>query len=270
MNRRIVIFLIILLLLAASAFFFFFSRTADHSQTDMPQPTEIPQPTDTPEPVAATDTPVPEKEDDDARIIYLTFDDGPGESTARLLKVLDEYGVKATFFVTNKYPGYSDYIKQESILGHSIGAHSYSHDLDTVYDDYISDLNEIEELIRSETSSYTSIIRFPGGSSNTIARDKMGELIQILSDAGYVYYDWDVDSCDATSAKTADEVLRNMEEGVLSSKKYSVILCHDVYEYTVDAVEQFIPWALENGFEFEKLEYEGPVVHHHIDSEEQQ
>lgn len=201
---------------------------------------------------------------DNARVIYLTFDDGPYMYTQRLLDILDEYDVKVTFFVTGNYSDYSYLINEEFNRGHAIGIHAYNHDLNTVYNDYLNDFLQMQELIKQQTGQEVKIFRFPGGSSNTIADEKIPQLIEQLSEDSYVFFDWDVDSNDATSAKSKEEVLNNLQQGVLDSKQYSVCLCHDVYDYTVDAIEEFIPWALENGFVFDRLNEQSPEVHHII------
>ena len=253
-----VIVTLLAIIVLCSVVLFFSVRSIDSGEDtakateDTIMETPSPFPTSTP-------TPTPEP-----RVIYITFDDGPYMYTERLLDILDEYDVKATFFVTGNYSDYTYLIGEEYDRGHAIGIHAYNHDLNTVYDDYLTDFHKMQDLIYDETGEEVKIFRFPGGSSNTIAKDKIPELIQELTDDSYIFFDWDVDSCDATTAKTKEEVLTNLQEGVLSSKKYSVCLCHDVYDYTVDAIEEFIPWALGNGFVFDKLTTQSPEVHHYL------
>ena len=67
------------------------------------------------------------------KVVYLTFDDGPGVHTARLLDILDKYGVKATFFVTNQFPAYQNMIGETYRRGHTIALHTYSHAYNTIY-----------------------------------------------------------------------------------------------------------------------------------------
>lgn len=67
----------------------------------------------------------------EGKVIYLTFDDGPGPYTEQLLDVLDSYGVKATFFVTNR--GYGEMMKEIVDRGHSIGIHTMSHVYERIY-----------------------------------------------------------------------------------------------------------------------------------------
>ena len=139
----------------------------------------------------------------DSKIIYLTFDDGPGMYTKRILDVLEEYNVKATFFVTNQFPKYEYLIKNEYEKGHAIGVHTYSHNYRKIYssfENYIDDVNKMNEIIKKYTGNFSNILRFPGGSSNTISRKYkkgiMTELTREVSNLGYTYFDWNVASGD--------------------------------------------------------------------------
>ena len=138
------------------------------------------------------------------KTIYLTFDDGPGPYTEGILNTLAKYNVKATFFVTNQFPAYQAWIGEEYKQGHKIAVHTYTHRYEVVYasvDAYFNDFNQMNEIIKSYTGSYTNLFRFPGGSSNTIsARYSWGVVSQIAAyanRAGYIYFDWNLDSRDA-------------------------------------------------------------------------
>ena len=102
----------------------------------------------------------------------MTFDDGPSENTIKVLDILKEYDVKATFFVTGHAPSYNDFIKEAFEQGHSIGLHTYSHDYKNIYSStnaYFNDLDQINSMVESITGQKSDIIRFPGGSSNSIS-----------------------------------------------------------------------------------------------------
>ena len=95
----------------------------------------------------------------------------PGKYTQQLLDVLDKYGVKATFFVTNEDPDYQDMIAKEAEAGHTVAIHSASHDYPKIYqstDAYMADLYDMNDIIKAQTGKSASIIRFPGGASNTV------------------------------------------------------------------------------------------------------
>ena len=108
-----------------------------------------------------------------ANTIYLTFDDGPRDGTTDvILDILKEKGVKATFFVTMN--GNDSLIKRIVDEGHSIGIHTASHKYDIIYaskDNYFNDLEQVHKRIYDITGVDSKLIRFPGGSSNTISKN---------------------------------------------------------------------------------------------------
>ena len=84
------------------------------------------------------------------KTIYLTFDDGPGPYTERLLDILKEHDVKATFFVTHVFSQYENLIKREAKEGHAVAIHSYSHDYSKIYastDAYWEDFDAMQQVI---------------------------------------------------------------------------------------------------------------------------
>ena len=219
--------------------------------------------------VTVEKAPQPSPSDPGSKIIYLTFDDGPSKHTERLLGILAQYNVKATFFVVSY--GYRDMIGKEAAAGHSVGVHSVTHDYKTIYaseEAYFADLNAMNEIIKAQTGSYTTLIRFPGGSSNTVSRFNPGimtRLTQAVTDAGYQYFDWNVSSGDAGLTTKSDEVYQNVIDGV-KGRNVSVVLMHDSKGYTVDAVERIIQWGLANGYTFLPLSPSSPTAHHHLNN----
>ena len=201
------------------------------------------------------------------KVIYLTFDDGPSKHTERLLSVLKKYNVKATFFVAKT--GYSHLIDDIVDQGHSIGAHTYSHDYDSIYasdEAYFADLQKILDLIEDRSGATTKLLRFPGGSSNTVSRVCEGIMSRVANevvDRGMRYFDWNVDSNDAGGARSADKVYENVIKGV-KNRKVSIVLQHDTKGYSVDAVEKIIIWGLENGYTFLPLKSDSPTAAHDI------
>ena len=204
----------------------------------------------------------------EGKVIYLTFDDGPGPYTEQLLDVLDSYGVKATFFVTNR--GYGEMMKEIVDRGHSIGIHTMSHVYERIYaspEAYFADLLGMQDVIYRNTGVKTTLMRFPGGSSNTVSAHSYVGLMSLLTravqDAGFQYFDWNVDSNDAGGAKKAQTVFNNVTAGV-SQNRVSVVLQHDIHDFSVDAVEDIIVWGLNNGYSFERLTENSPGVHHGV------
>ncbi|MBQ8469195.1 MAG: polysaccharide deacetylase family protein [Clostridia bacterium] len=108
-----------------------------------------------------------------SKVIYLTFDDGPYQYTEKLLGVLEKYDVKATFFVTNAYPGYQDLIGKEYRAGHGVAVHTYSHDYSKVYASdaaYWADFEKMNDIVEKQTGQRSIMFRFPRGSSNTVSK----------------------------------------------------------------------------------------------------
>ena len=124
--------------------------------------------------------------------VYLTFDDGPSANTDQILDILDEYGVKATFFVVGK-EGYNDQYRRIVEEGHTLGMHSYSHVYRDIYESveaYGQDLEKLHTYLYELTGVDSRIVRLPGGSSNTVSKDKIQDIIAYLGQQGMTYYDW--------------------------------------------------------------------------------
>ena len=209
------------------------------------------------------DTTNPEK------VIYLTFDDGPGPETPRLLDVLKKYNVQATFFVVNTR--YISTIERSAQEGHTIAIHTTTHVFKDIYaseEAYFQDLYTMQEIIRSHTGQTSMLLRFPGGSSNTISRFNKGIMTRLtaaVEEKGFHYYDWNVDCNDAGGATTAQEVYMNTVDGI-GDKQTAVVLMHDIKSYTVDAVEHIIVWGLDNGYTFLPLTADSPACHHSVNN----
>lgn len=219
-----------------------------------------------PEKVAAAPT-------QENRNIYLTFDDGPCIYTPQILDVLSYYGVKATFFVTNQKPEYQDLIAREAREGHSIAIHTYSHNY-AVYSDtetYFNDLNAMNEVIKAQTGSYTRLVRFPGGSSNMISKRYrtgiMKQLAGMLTEKGYIYFDWNISSGDAagTAASRNPQTVANNVIRSLGDDSY-VVLMHDINKANISSLPIIIEYGLSNGYCFLPLNENSPTVHHTINN----
>ena len=206
------------------------------------------------------------------KVVYLTFDDGPGPYTAQLLDILDKYGVKVTFFVTNQKPDYQNLIGEEYRRGHTIALHTYSHNYSQIYksqEDYYKDLSLISDLCVAQTGTAPTIVRFPGGSSNAVSKKYctgiMTSLTESLSYHGYLYCDWNVSSGDAGGVNTSDGVAANVISGI-QKKNVSIVLQHDIKKFSVEAVEEIICWGLANGYTFLPMTEGTPMVHHGVNN----
>lgn len=202
------------------------------------------------------------------KIVYLSFDDGPGPYTQQLLDILDKYNVKVTFFVTGQDLDYTYLVGEAYRRGHTIAMHTYSHVFSEVYASetaYYEDLNRIKELCISQTGEAPTIVRFPGGTSNNISRNYcrgiMSALTYSLPYNGYQYCDWNIDSNDAGGATDAATVAYNVIS-CLPEHQNSFVLQHDTKLYSVEAVEQIICWGLANGYTFMPMDANTPMYHH--------
>jgi len=235
--------------------------TATPSPSPTPVPTATPTPSPTPVPVV---TVVPE-----GKVVYLTFDDGPSIYTEDILALLERYNIKATFFVCDN--GRSQLITKIHEAGHTIGIHCQNHDYDVVYkneDAYFKDLYAMRDIIYEQTGEYTTLIRFPGGSSNTISSFNPGIMTRLakqVEQLGYQYFDWNVSSGD-TKTKDTEEIVAKLKKET-KGRQYAITLLHsELKKYSFDAIEEYILWALDNGYTFLPLDPDSPNAHHRINN----
>lgn len=203
------------------------------------------------------------------KVLYLTFDDGPGVYTERILSTLRDYGVKATFFVTNQFPGYQYLIKKEYDEGHTVAVHTYTHEY-SIYssiDTYMNDLNKMNEIIKNQIGSYSNLLRFPGGSSNTVSRNYatgiMSALVSKVTEEGYIYFDWDISSGDA-SGYNSSQIYNTVVNSLGNGNK--IILMHDIKYNTMVALPSILDYALANGYTFEGLTSSSRTVHFRVNN----
>lgn len=188
--------------------------------------------------------------------VYLTFDDGPSSNTSKILDILNEHGVKGTFFVVGRLsdtttPMYKRIVNE----GHAIGMHSYTHRYSDVYsseDSFVYDIEKIQSLIYEQTGVMSKLYRFPGGSSNRATRTDISVLKDELRKRDIKYFDWNVDSGDASSTYgiPKEEIVRRCTASALT-KENAVILMHDLPEKstTVQALPEIIEYFQSIGVE---------------------
>ena len=163
-------------------------------------------------------------------------------------------------------------IAKEAAAGHTVAIHSASHDYQKIYSStsaYFEDLNEMSDIIYAQTGERPKLIRFPGGSSNTVSKKYcsgiMSELTKDVTDQGYKYFDWNVSSGDAGETTSTDAVYQNVING-MKSHNVSVVLQHDIKNFSVNAVERIIQWGLANGYTFLPLTPSTEDVHHGVNN----
>ena len=205
--------------------------------------------------------------------IYLTFDDGPSSNiTPKILDILKEEGVKATFFVTDQGRSLDYLIKRAYDEGHTVAIHTSTHNYKQIYaseEAFFNDLTNMGNIIKNVTGYNPKITRFPGGSSNTVSRFNPGIMTRLtreVTNRGYLYYDWSIDSEDAAGANQS-KIYSNVTNG-MGRYKTNIVLMHDSgNKYgTLNALRDIIRYGKEHGFTFEPITENTPQVKHGVNN----
>lgn len=208
------------------------------------------------------------------KTIYLTFDDGPSYLTSQILDILKEENVPATFFVTAKQiDKYSNEIKRMQEENHTVALHTATHIYSYIYsseENYFNDLYEIRNKVFKIIGTKPRIIRLPGGSSNTISKKYSPGIISTITNKltqnDFYYYDWNIDSEDASGSLPKESIYQNVIHRIHSGT--NIILMHDAAtkKTTVEALKDIIEYAKNNGYTFAKITKNTPQIHHHINN----
>ncbi len=187
--------------------------------------------------------------------IYLTFDDGPSDRvTPKILDILKEENVKATFFIVGKSAERRKYIvEREFNEGHTVGVHSYSHVYKEIYaskKNLIADIDKCNALIEEVTGKPSNVYRFPGGSHNLSQR-----LISAVTEKGLKYVDWNASFCDSEIINPKPEQLYKAALRTVSKPNNVVMLAHDTTDKTTtaEALRAVIRHFKEKGYSFERF-----------------
>ncbi len=178
--------------------------------------------------------------------IALTFDDGPHPRyTPQILDILNEYNIKATFFVIGvNADNYPEAIENVIKNGHEIGNHTYSHPHVSCLNSHTlkSEVEKCESTIYGRTDYKTKLFRPPEGFIDT-------DVKTVLRDLDYKVILWDLDTRDwahTSPDSISNYIIDNIESG-------DIILMHDFIAYdspTPEALRLFIPVLLEKGYKF--------------------
>ena len=207
-------------------------------------------------------------------IVYLTFDDGPNRyTTPKVLDILKENNVKATFFELKPAKKDFDLTKRVIDEGHTLAMHGYQHKYNIVYKSkkvYKQNLDKLRNLFFKKYGVWCTLSRFPGGSSNTVSRYNPGIMTRITKDIagwGYHYFDWNVASCDSDTAKNANDVYRNVTTGLVKGRG-NVVLMHDFYknDKMLGALDKIIKYGKKHGYTFLPLTASTTEVHHKVNN----
>lgn len=209
-----------------------------------------PKPSTTPIPEPTIDVNVEQY----AGVAYLTFDDGPGKLTGEVLDILAENDITATFFVLGQQvEQYPELLERIAFEGHSIGNHSYNH----VYDELYNDFNNFSEqvLLTSQaiydvTGVKSPLLRAPGGTYNNVDTS----YFDAMNEAGYIMFDWNVDSGDSAGRNVTKETIINNIKGS-DLKERVIVLMHDSnsHKTTIEALPEIIAYYREQNYRFDVI-----------------
>ena len=203
---------------------------------------------------------------EEKKIAYLTFDDGPSKNTELILDILKENNVHATFFIISPYiEPHIQFVKRAYEEGNAIGNHTADHEFKCVYtceESFFKSFNKQQKFIKEVTGSDCTIFRFPGGSNNTIVKNSRGKdftknITFKLNEVGVNVYDWNVDSGDAKGNNIpASTLIQNISREIKDKdgnyKNPAIILMHDCMtkNTTVEALPGIIKLLKDAGYDF--------------------
>lgn len=173
------------------------------------------------------------------KVIALTFDDGPNANTLKILKTLDKYNVKATFFVIGQNASRNkNTLKKMHASGHEIANHTWSHPnlLRLSHSNRMSQMSKTDAVIESVTGKKPRLARAPGGSMTKSVAKKMNRT--------FVY--WNIDPQD-WKYRNATTVTNHVMSKAGNKK---IVLMHDIYASTATAVERIVPRLIAQGYTF--------------------
>lgn len=187
------------------------------------------------------------------KLVALTFDDGPSEYTKRILRTLKQYDSVATFFVVgNRVELFEDVLKEEVEIGCEIGNHTYEHKVLTELnaEQIWLQIYRTNEAVKKVTGEYPTLMRPPCGYDNGSTNCIIAMPLILWS---VDTKDWQTQNC-YCSVQT---VLENVKDG-------DIILMHDMYEASAEAVETIVPSLIAEGYQLvtvsELAEYRGMIL----------
>lgn len=221
------------------------------------------------------------------KIVYLTFDDGPivnytdnslqhiYHNTGEILDILEQYGVKATFFLVGEQMVKSDrkhYVNEIYDNGHLIACHSYSHELGSIYTSpsaFMSDIEDFENALKGilgekKYNSLGKCIRFPGGTAQNgyINKTTATSFVTAVHNMEYKIYDWTVLTNDANDSyrkpgeSDRDYFIRSLKESLSAAKGKNaplIVLMHDRDE-TKENLPEIIAYLISEGYYFDTID----------------
>lgn len=191
--------------------------------------------------------------------VYLTFNNAPSEQTDKLLEVLEQQDVKATFFIycnenTDEY--LTEEIQKIHQKGHTVGVLTDTYDYQTIYasvDNYLTDFEKVFHLILQATGEKPTVFRFAGGSVNSYNKNIIKELVTEMERRGFTYHDWSLDSGDSNQWALGQQIYDTTVNGILNNGK-TVVLMNNNSTRTLEQLPAIIQKAKENGYMFKAID----------------
>lgn len=233
--------------------------------------TEVPVTTEAPTTEPATTDWQDTVDDASTRTIYLTFDDGPGKYTYEVLDILDQYGVKATFFTIGYYVDhYPDKAKAIVDHGNLIACHSYTHEYAQCYASVDAFMDEVEQWKQAVQNAAGTVpdricIRFPGRSTTPNAKNVAEGIKSRIIQSGYRWFDWNAANNDKYPKGNTKNL--SQKDYFLASYKESmgwyanddsatvIFITHETEKTTVETLGYMIEDLLERGYTFKTLDH---------------
>ncbi len=172
-------------------------------------------------------------------MIALTFDDGPGSGTEKILRVLQENNAKATFFeLGSNVENYPEMTKKLADAGMQVASHTYSH----------MDLSELSaEDIKDQHSKTENAVKAAAGVDITAMRVPYGSVDDtVKSNTQYPIILWSIDTLD-WSSRDATAICNSVYN--VTVEDGDILLFHDIYDSTADAIEILVPYLKNQGFQ---------------------
>ena len=188
------------------------------------------------------------KGDSTEKVIYLTFDDGPSDYTEKIVDILDEYNVPATFFFIGKnVVGREEKVRYAAERGHRIGLHSMTHDRSIIYneeepDQFLNESLELQTYLEPLIGYKTSIIRPPYGSSFIPE-----SIFNRVGEAGFKLWDWSIDTNDWREETTPDSIMTYLNDFPAGNRE--ILLEHEL-PITLDVLPRIIEFYKKQGYTF--------------------
>lgn len=185
------------------------------------------------------------------KIAYITIDDGPSKFTDEMIKTLNKYNVKATFFmIDGNMKEYPQQVKNIIKNGNTAGFHSVSHDIHKLYVTSTSAKEEFDtndQTFYKITGKHSKVIRIPYGSKPYTPQASY----QALVDAGYKIWDWDLDTEDwrSNSSQIVQNVKNHIKNRKGEDKDQLVVLMHEKKQ-SAEALDSVLKFLSDEGYEF--------------------